>query len=83
MLIMLLLQIIATMQVFTEPWTLTSGGGPNGATTTVMVAIYETAFGSTGNQDWNEAAALGVLLFLLLAVFSILYYFVVRRFARR
>jgi multiple sugar transport system permease protein len=83
MLIMLLLQIIATMQVFTEPWTLTSGGGPNGATTTVMVAIYETAFGSTGNQDWNEAAALGVLLFLMLAVFSILYYFVVRRFARR
>lgn len=83
MLIMLLLQIIATMQVFVEPWTLTSGGGPNGATTTVMVAIYNTAFGSTGNQDWNEASALSLLLFLVLGSFSILYYFVVRRFARR
>jgi multiple sugar transport system permease protein len=83
MLIMLLLQIIATMQVFVEPWTLTAGGGPNGATTTVMVAIYNTAFGSTGNQDWNEASALSLLLFLLLGFFSILYYFVVRRFTER
>jgi len=82
MVIMALLQIIATMQVFAEPYTLTAGG-PSGATTTVMVAIYDLAFGGGGNQDWNEAAAFGVLLFLILTFFSILYYVVMRRVARR
>ena len=78
LLIMLVLQIIATMQVFTEPWTLTHGG-PANATTTVMILLYNSAF--TYGQ-WGEASALGVLLFFVLAFFSILYVLVTRRFTR-
>jgi multiple sugar transport system permease protein len=82
MLIMLLLQIIATMQIFTEPWSLTQGG-PVGSTTTVMIAVYNTAFGSNGGaQDFGQASAIGVMLFFVLSVFSLLYYFVTRRLAR-
>jgi multiple sugar transport system permease protein len=78
MLIMLVLQIIATMQVFTEPWTLTHGG-PANATTTIMILLYNTAF---GYGQWGEASALGVLLFVVLAFCSVLYILVTRRFTR-
>jgi multiple sugar transport system permease protein len=78
MLIMLVLQIIATMQIFTEPWALT-GGGPANATTTVMILLYNSAF--TYGQ-WGEASALGVVLFFVLGFFSILYFIVTRRFTR-
>ncbi|HXT36254.1 MAG TPA: sugar ABC transporter permease [Chloroflexota bacterium] len=82
MLIMLLLQIIATMQIFTEPWSLT-GGGPVGETTTVMVTLYNTAFGSNGGaQDFGQASAIGVLLFCALGLFSGLYFLVTRRFSQ-
>ena len=40
---MLLLQIVATMQVFIEPYLLT-GGGPENATVTVVYLIYQYAF---------------------------------------
>ena len=43
MLILLILQIIATIQLFTEPFTMTSGG-PVNATTTVVLLIYYYAF---------------------------------------
>ncbi len=78
MLIMLVLQIIATMQIFTEPWAFNQGG-PNQATTTVMIALYQMAF---TYGAWGEASALGVLLFFVLAFFSVLYYLITRRFAR-
>ena len=44
MIIMLLLQLIGTFQVFTEPLIMTAGGGPNNATLTVLLLIYRTAF---------------------------------------
>ena len=69
MLLMLVLQIIATMQVFTEPFTIT-GGGPNNATTTVLILIYRYTF---QNAEFGEASALGVILFLVLAVFALIY----------
>ena len=69
MLLMLVLQIIATMQVFTEPFTIT-GGGPANATMTVMILIYNYTF---QNADFGEASALGVILFLVLAVFALIY----------
>jgi multiple sugar transport system permease protein len=69
MLLMLVLQIIATMQVFTEPFTIT-GGGPNNATITVLVLIYRYTF---QNAEFGEASALGVILFLVLAVFALIY----------
>ena len=43
LLITLILQIIATFQVFTEPFLMT-GGGPQNATTTILLQIYDYAF---------------------------------------
>ncbi len=69
MLLMLILQVINTMQVFTEPFTITSGG-PQNATLTVLLQIYNYAF---QQGDFGDASALGVLLFLVLAVFALVY----------
>jgi multiple sugar transport system permease protein len=69
MLVLLLLQIIATMQVFIEPFLLTGTSSPD--TVTVMVLIYRYAF--TVNNDFGLAAAMSVLLFVVLGAFSALY----------
>lgn len=69
MLVLLLLQIIATMQVFIEPYQLTGTSNPD--TVTVMVLIYRYAF--TVNNDFGLAAAMSVLLFVVLGVFSAIY----------
>jgi len=74
MLVLLLLQIIATMQVFIEPYQLTGTSNPD--TITVMVLIYRYAF--TVNQDFGMAAAMSVLLFVVLAIFSAIYLRVTR-----
>lgn len=68
--LMLLMQIIATMQVFTEPFLLTGGDGPQGSTATVVYLIYNYAFNF---NNYGSAAALGVVMLLVLAVFSGLY----------
>ena len=69
MLVMLLLQITATMQVFIEPFQLTGFTNPD--TITVMTLIYRYAFAV--NQDFGLAAALSVLLFVVLSAFAALY----------
>jgi multiple sugar transport system permease protein len=69
LLVMLLLQIIATMQVFIEPYQLTGTTTPS--TITVMILVYRYAF--TVNQDFGLAAAMTVLLFVVLAAFSAVY----------
>ncbi|RZU49245.1 carbohydrate ABC transporter membrane protein 1 (CUT1 family) [Krasilnikovia cinnamomea] len=69
LLVLLLLQIIATMQVFIEPFQLTGTSSPD--TITVMVLIYRYAF--TVNNDFGLAAAMSVLLFGVLGAFSALY----------
>ncbi|MEU3030627.1 carbohydrate ABC transporter permease [Streptomyces incarnatus] len=66
---LMLLQIIATMQVFTEPFVIT-GGGPESATVTVLYLIYKYAF---LYNDFGGACALSVMLLLLLGVFSAVY----------
>ena len=68
-LMLMLLQIIATMQVFTEPFVIT-GGGPESATVTVLYLIYKYAF---LYNDFGGACALSVMLLVLLGVFSALY----------
>jgi multiple sugar transport system permease protein len=75
LLVLLLLQIVATMQVFIEPFQLT--GTTNPATITVMILIYRYAF--TVNNDFGMAAAASVLLFVVLGAFSALYLWVTRR----
>ncbi|MEO3861956.1 sugar ABC transporter permease [Acrocarpospora sp. B8E8] len=69
LLVMLLLQIVATMQVFIEPFLLT-GGGPENGTVTVAYLMYQYAF-SFGN--WGGGGALGLMLMLVLIVFSAVY----------
>ena len=69
MLVLLLLQIIATMQVFIEPFLLTGTSSPD--TVTVMVLVYRYAF--TVNNDFGLAAAMSVLLFVVLGLFSAIY----------
>ncbi|MFI6551275.1 carbohydrate ABC transporter permease [Streptomyces prunicolor] len=68
-LMLMLLQIIATMQVFTEPFVIT-GGGPESATVTVLYLIYKYAF---LYNDFGGACALSVMLLVLLGVFSAVY----------
>ncbi|NUV79056.1 carbohydrate ABC transporter permease [Streptomyces sp. CAI-155] len=68
-LMLMLLQIIATMQVFTEPFVIT-GGGPENSTVTVLYLIYKYAF---LYNDFGGASALSVLLLLVLSAFSALY----------
>jgi multiple sugar transport system permease protein len=69
LLVMLLLQIIATMQVFIEPFMLT-GGGPENATVTVAFLMYQYAF-KFGN--FGGGGALGLMLMVVLLVFSVAY----------
>jgi multiple sugar transport system permease protein len=73
-LVLVLLQIVATMQVFLEPYLLT--GYSDNSSVTVMVLIYRYAF--TVNHDFGLAAAMSVMLFLVLAAFSGLYMWVTR-----
>ncbi|MGW4662923.1 carbohydrate ABC transporter permease [Streptosporangium sandarakinum] len=69
LLVMLLLQIVATMQVFIEPYLLT-GGGPENSTVSVVYLMYQYAF-NFGNI--NGGNALGVMLMIVLMVFSAVY----------
>ncbi|SDT38701.1 carbohydrate ABC transporter permease [Jiangella sp. DSM 45060] len=70
LLITLILQVIATFQVFTEPYLMTNGG-PQNATVTVLLQIYNYAFRF---GDYGAATALSVLLALFLAVLSAVYF---------
>jgi multiple sugar transport system permease protein len=69
LLVMMLLQIVATMQVFTEPYVMT-GGGPEDSTVTVLLLLYRYAF---YYNDFGTASALSLLLFVALGTFSALY----------
>jgi multiple sugar transport system permease protein len=73
--LLLMLQIVATMQVFIEPFILT-GGGPQGKTTTVVYLIYEYAFHF---NNYGSAAALGLILLVVLAIFGAAYLWLSRR----
>jgi multiple sugar transport system permease protein len=72
MLVTFMLQIIGTAQVFIEPFLFTSGG-PANATLTVLLLIYQYAFGNSLGASYGEAAALSVMLAGSLAVFSVVF----------
>jgi multiple sugar transport system permease protein len=68
---LLMLQIVATMQMFVEAFILTSGGaGVGNNTVSVVNLIYQYAFALSGSSNYNSASALGVLLMCVLAAFS-------------
>lgn len=78
MLLLLLLQIIGTFQIFTEPFLFT-GGGPNNATLTLLMLIYRYAFIYGG---FGQATALSLMLAVFLGVLSAIYLLATRRWAR-
>jgi multiple sugar transport system permease protein len=66
-----MLQVVATMQMFIEGFVLTgSNGGVGDNVQSVVMLIYTYAFGMSGASNYNSASALGVILMLVLAVFS-------------
>jgi multiple sugar transport system permease protein len=71
--LMLMLQVVATMQVFLEPYILT--GGQSG-TTTVVYLIYQYAFSFS---NYGSGAALGILLLVVLMGFAGGYLWLARR----
>jgi len=77
LLITLILQLIATAQLFTEPFLFT-GGGPANSTTTVLLLIYHYAFQNSLGGDYGMAAALSVMLAAFLAVFTAGYFWLTR-----
>jgi multiple sugar transport system permease protein len=72
LLVTMILQIIATAQVFLEPYLFTSGG-PNNSTLTVLLLIYNYAFANSLGGDYGSAAALSLMLAAFLALFSLVY----------
>jgi len=71
LLMLLMLQVVATMQMFVESFVLTNGGGGVGDNTqSVVMLIYQYAFALSGASNYNSASALGVVLMVVLAVFS-------------
>jgi len=66
-LLVVLLSTITGANLFTEPYLLTGGGGPNGASTSPVLLIYQRGI-EQGNPD--VAAAIGVLLIVFVLVIA-------------
>jgi multiple sugar transport system permease protein len=81
MLITLILQIIGTSQVFLEPYLFTDGG-PDNATLTVLLLVYNYAFANTTGGDYGKATALSLMLAAVLAVLSLVYFRATRRWSQ-
>jgi multiple sugar transport system permease protein len=75
-LLVLILATITGANLFTEPYLLTSGGGPDGATTSPVLLMYQRGL-QQGHPD--QAAAIGVILVVLVTAVSLVY----RRFVER
>lgn len=74
--LVLLLSTITGANLFTEPYLLTSGGGPNGASTSPVLLIYQKGI---EQQNPDVAAAIGVVLIIFVLVIALLQ----RRFVGR
>lgn len=68
MLFVLVMQVIASFQVFGQVYVMTAGG-PGDATRTVIQYVYETAF---VGQRMGEGSAAAWILFVIMAVFSVI-----------
>src|SRR6185312_1101901 len=73
LLVTFILQIIGTAQVFLEPFLFTDGG-PVNSTLSVLLLIYRYAFQSSLGGNYGAATALSVLLALVLAILSLVYF---------
>ncbi|WP_345751301.1 carbohydrate ABC transporter permease [Microbacterium rhizophilus] len=68
-LLVVLLATITGANLFTEPYLLTGGGGPNGASTSPVLLIYQRGI-EQGNPD--VAAAIGVILIVFVLIIAAL-----------
>jgi multiple sugar transport system permease protein len=75
LLLLTVLAAIFSFKQFTIIWLLT-GGGPAGATETIVVRIYQTAFRF---HDFSYAAALGVAGFLMALTVALVFLAIQRR----
>jgi multiple sugar transport system permease protein len=73
----LMLQLIATAQIFTEPFLFT-GGGPANSTISVLLLVYNYAFTNSLGGEYGMAAALSVMLAAFLGVFTAVYFWATR-----
>lgn len=67
--LVLVLSIITGANLFTEPYLLTAGGGPDGASTTPVLLIYQQGI---QQQNPDTAAAIGMILVILVGLLSLL-----------
>ena len=81
LLITFILQIIGTAQVFLEPYLFTDGG-PANATITVLLLVYRYAFGQSLGGDYGAATALSLMLAVVLAVLSVVYFRLTRSWSQ-
>lgn len=81
LLLNLVRQIINVFQVMEQPLAMT-GGGPNGASTSLSYQLYQYGFNSGGNGT-GQAMALGVIIFMILIVFTIFYFWLNRKVEER
>jgi multiple sugar transport system permease protein len=72
LLVTFMLQIIGTAQVFLEPFLFTSGG-PANSTLTVLLLVYQYAFGNSLGVGFGQAAALSLMLAVFLALFAVVF----------
>jgi multiple sugar transport system permease protein len=72
LLLTMILQIIGTAQVFLEPYLFTSGG-PANSTVTILLMIFNYAFGNSLGGNYGSATALSLMLAGFLAIFSLIY----------
>jgi multiple sugar transport system permease protein len=63
-----LMAIITGANLFTEPYLLTNGGGPNGASTSPVLLMYQRGI-EQGNPD--TASAIGVILVVLVLLIAV------------
>ena len=72
---MLILQIIAVFQILYEPLMMTNGG-PNNASISIMMHVYKYAF---DQFNYPKAAAVSVLICIVLAFITAIYFFVTKK----
>jgi len=67
--LIVIISVITGSNLFTEPYLLTGGGGPNGASATPVFVLYQRGI---EQGDAGFAAAIGVLLVIFVAIVSLL-----------
>jgi len=74
--LVLILSTITGANLFTEPYLLTNGGGPNGASSSPVLVMYQKGI-EQGNPD--TAAAIGVVLVIGVLLISLVHKKLVER----